>query len=217
MHVGVIFWIQRIQIMGELDESFGAWTAVWRSNDLTIHNSAAPSQHRFGSVNASMTRQQHHATTNIDSVAPSQHDLATISPAWLGHDITSLATLTWQRPHRHDFVATSQHSQHRLSSAVTSMTWGHGTYFPDQQSYLKVHHRSDLGARKVLFWQSIWLRDSIPFSSTDDPTRALKEYHSNRQSHSDTLLPTSPTLIRDKRINTNNNMRYFVKWDKSYS
>jgi hypothetical protein len=42
MHVRVIFWMRRVRVIGKLDESFGARTAVWRFDDLTIDNLAAP-------------------------------------------------------------------------------------------------------------------------------------------------------------------------------
>jgi hypothetical protein len=82
---------------------------------------SSPSLAWLGSTIANMIWQRHHATTIVDSAAT--------MPAWLDCDIMSRPTSTWQHDRQHDLAATSRHGQHRLGSAIASMTrqWHHAT------------------------------------------------------------------------------------------
>jgi hypothetical protein len=100
--------------MGELDESFNAWTTVWRSNDFTIDNSTATSCHnqrRLISAIARKIRQSHHQQ---DSATTSRH-----GQRQLGSGITSK---TRQRRHTMANVNLAAASPARLGSVIASMT-----------------------------------------------------------------------------------------------
>jgi hypothetical protein len=75
----------------------------------------------LGNAIASMTRQQHHATTNVALAAPS--DSAATSRHSQRRFDSIIASMTRQRHHQHDSATTSRHGQCRLDSAIANMTW----------------------------------------------------------------------------------------------
>jgi hypothetical protein len=113
-------------------------------------------------------------------------------------------------PSQHDSATTSHHSQRHLGSVIASMTrqWHHAT--------------TNVASITLLL---AWLRDlactfltsNLTQRFTADQAMGLKEYHSNRQLDSGTLLPTSPTSTRGEHVVTNNIMGHFVETDMSYS
>jgi hypothetical protein len=106
------------------------------------------------------TTHQHPHNTN--SAAP--------SPTWLDNDIT----LTWQRPCRHDSVATSCHCPHQLGSVVTSMTWGLGAYFPENNLTWRFTIDQAQGLEEYFIDERSDSGGSMSFSPTDDLILWLK-------------------------------------------
>jgi hypothetical protein len=135
-------------------------------------------QHQLGSIVASMTRQWQHTIADIALIAS--------SPTWLGNDITPWPMMSWQCHRQHDSSVTSRHCQHWLSGAVTSMTWGLGTYFLNQQFDLKVHHQSGSGARRVPLQPTTRLGYTATFIASFNSRRAR-----HHQQYYETLHQTS--------------------------
>jgi hypothetical protein len=132
MHVRIIFWMWRVRVMGELDESFGAQTIMWDSlmsqsttrqhpHDITRyfhhqHDSAASSTSRFDSDIVPWPTSPRQCHRQHDSAAMSCHDQRRLGSA------IAIANMTQQQHHTTTNVASTAPSPERHGSAITSTT-----------------------------------------------------------------------------------------------
>jgi hypothetical protein len=167
-------------------------------------------QRRLDNAIISKTQQGHHAMANVVSAA--------LSPAWLGNDITPQPTLSRQRHHQHDSVATSRHGQCRLGNATTSKTRQQHHAMTNVTSpaplptFARQHHREhDSGAWCTLFWTS-----NLTRRVSADDALGLEGCHSNLQQDSSTLLTTLPILNRGGCVIIKKIMGHFNQSAKLY-